>query len=58
MGSSTTTTTPKEQVDSLINQIADEYGLDVQSQIAAAAIPSTALRADTKKEKEEDLSKR
>ncbi|OXA64498.1 charged multivesicular body protein 1a [Folsomia candida] len=58
MGSSTTTSTPAQQVDSLINQIADEYGLDVQSQIASAAIPSTALRADTKKEKEEDLSKR
>jgi len=58
MGSSTTTSTPAQQVDSLINQIADEYGLDVQSQIAAAAIPSTALHADTKKEKEDDLSRR
>jgi charged multivesicular body protein 1 len=58
VGSSTVTSTPAEQVDTLINQIADEYGLDVQAQIAAAAIPTTALRGDAKKEKEDDLSKR
>jgi len=59
MGASTTLTTPKDQVDDLINQIADEHGLDIQSQIAAAAVPSTALRGEAaKKEKEDDLSRR
>jgi len=58
MGASTTTTTPKDQVDLLISQIADEHGLDIQEQISAAAIPSAALRSDAKKEKEDELSKR
>jgi len=58
MGASTTTTTPKDQVDLLISQIADEHGLDIQEQISAAAIPSAALREDKKKEKEDELSKR
>jgi len=50
-------TTPKEQVDSLIAQIADEHGLDIQEQISAAAVPSVALQ-DSKKEKEDDLTRR
>jgi charged multivesicular body protein 1 len=54
MGTTTTLTTPKEQVDSLIAQIADEHGLDVQEQMSAAAIPSAALKADAKKDKEQD----
>lgn len=58
MGATTTLTTPREQVDSLISQIADEHGLDISEQIATAAVPTGALQEDTKKEKEDDLSRR
>lgn len=57
MGSATTLTTPKEQVDSLIQQIADENGLEVQE--AMAAVPTTSLRQrDEQHEKEDDLTRR
>ena len=35
MGSATTTTTPGDQVDDLIRQVADEAGLEVSEQLAS-----------------------
>ncbi|KAI9565435.1 hypothetical protein GHT06_009227 [Daphnia sinensis] len=41
MGSATTLTTPKDQVDLLIQQVADEAGLEITDQLAnAGSIPS------------------
>ena len=34
MGAATSTTTPIEQVDDLIRQVADEAGLDVSAQVS------------------------
>jgi len=56
MGSATTLTTPKDQVDSLIQQIAEENGLEVAE--ALAAVPSASIRVDQQAEKEDDLSRR
>merc|ERR1711868_247737 len=36
MGSATTTTTPANQVDDLIRQVAEESGLEISAQMAAA----------------------
>lgn len=42
MGAATTLSTPKDQVDLLIQQVADEAGLEITDQLAAAAsVPST-----------------
>ncbi|KAG8201186.1 hypothetical protein JTE90_028841 [Oedothorax gibbosus] len=44
MGSATTTSTPLAQVDSLIQQVAEENGLDVMDQLAAAqSVPTGAI---------------
>jgi len=56
MGSATTMTTPKAQVDELINQIADENGLDVAAQLAP--VPTDAVRVAAKEEKQDDLTRR
>jgi charged multivesicular body protein 1 len=41
MGSATTLTTPRDQVDLLIQQVADEAGLEITDQLAnAGSIPS------------------
>lgn len=58
MGSATTLTSPKEQVDSLIMQIAEENGLEVASQLAA--VPTAAIKtpAAAASEKQDDLTRR
>ena len=41
MGSATTTSTPQNQVDLLIQQVADEAGLEISDQLAmAGSVPS------------------
>lgn len=48
MGSATTTTTPLAQVDSLIQQVAEENGLDIMDQLAQAqSVPSGAVSSTT-----------
>jgi len=58
MGSATTLTTPKDMVDTLIMQIADENGLEVAEQISAAAVPSASLKTTSQVSEKDDLSKR
>ncbi|XP_055349317.1 charged multivesicular body protein 1a-like [Paramacrobiotus metropolitanus] len=60
MGSATVMSTPGEQVDQLIKQVADENGLDIMAELAKAQ-PDTALPAasTSRKEREEEaLNKR
>jgi len=45
MGSATTTTTPANQVDDLIKQVADEAGLEVSEQLAS--VPSATIGEST-----------
>lgn len=48
MGAATTLSTPKEQVDSLIQQVADEAGLEITDQLAAAGtVPTTSIGTAT-----------
>jgi charged multivesicular body protein 1 len=58
MGSATTLTTPKDQVDDLIMRIADEHGLEVAEQISAAAVPSASLKTGSKEAEKDDLTRR
>jgi len=56
MGTATTLTTPKDQVDQLIFQIADENGLEVAAQLAP--VPLDSLK-DAKADKQsDDLTRR
>lgn len=48
MGSATTTTTPMAQVDSLIQQVAEENGLAIMDQLAEArSVPTGSLSTTT-----------
>ncbi|GFX89476.1 charged multivesicular body protein 1a [Trichonephila clavipes] len=61
MGSATTTSTPLAQVDSLIQQVAEENGLDIIDQLAEAkSVPTGAITsASTDRSYAEDaLTKR
>lgn len=59
MGSATTTTTPLAQVDSLIQQVAEENGLDIMDQLAEAkSVPTGSLSADRSTVEEDALSRR
>jgi charged multivesicular body protein 1 len=42
IGTTTALSTPSDEVDTLINQVADEHGLNLQEQLGAAT-PSTAM---------------
>jgi charged multivesicular body protein 1 len=56
MGSATTLTSPKEQVDSLIMQIAEENGLEVATQLAE--VPAAAIKNPAATEKQDELTRR
>ncbi|XP_037085460.1 charged multivesicular body protein 1a-like [Pollicipes pollicipes] len=56
MGSTTATFTPQGQVDSLIQQVADEAGLEVSGQLGGVSIPTSI--GERSAAQEDDLSKR
>ena len=59
MNSSTATTMPEEQVDSLLSQVADEHGLEFRSQAVSASSAPVAQQAAAMVEGKEDaLEKR
>jgi len=59
MGSATTTTTPLAQVDSLIQQVAEENGLDIIDQLNQAnSIPTGAISTSTTLVEEDALTRR
>ena len=60
MSSATTLTTPQEQVDSLIHQIAEESGLEVMDQLSQLPAGASSLggEASSKQDKEDQLSRR
>lgn len=62
MGSATTTSTPLAQVDSLIQQVAEENGLDIIDQLAAAqSVPTgtiTSASTDRSHAEEDALTRR
>ena len=54
MSDTTALTTPQDQVDSLINQVADEAGLEVEHGLGVASVPN-AVPAQQVMEKETPL---
>lgn len=60
MSSATTLTTPQEQVDDLIHQIAEESGLEVMDQLNQLPAGATSMGAESTKtqDKEDQLSRR
>lgn len=52
MGSTTATTTPQDQVDNLINQVADEAGLELQHELVSGKAPAERLATPVQKEAE------
>lgn len=60
MGAATTLTTPQNQVDDLIQQIAEEHGLEVIDQLNELPAGATSLGGESSRsqEKEDQLSKR
>ncbi|XP_061139800.1 charged multivesicular body protein 1a isoform X5 [Syngnathus typhle] len=60
MSSAMTLTTPQEQVDDLIHQIAEESGLEVMDQLSKLPAGATSVGAETSRsqEKEDQLSRR
>ncbi|XP_076322431.1 charged multivesicular body protein 1a-like [Tachypleus tridentatus] len=58
MGSATTTTTPQQQVDDLIQQVAEENGLEILDQLQGAkSVPSSSVSERTSVQ-EDNLSRR
>lgn len=59
MGAATTLTTPRDQVDLLIQQVADEAGLEITDQLAAAGTVPTSIGASAAaSQNDEQLSRR
>lgn len=60
MGTATTLTTPEDQVDVLIKQVAEENGLEVMSQLSDVQVPTGGLSASTNRPlgEEEKLERR
>lgn len=60
MGAATTLSTPQDQVEALIQQVAEENGLEILDQIKDLHAPSTSIRSSAAGEssKEDDLSRR
>lgn len=58
MSDTTALTTPQDQVDSLINQVADEAGLEIQHGLGEAKVPTEQIaspaQAQAEAPKEED----
>lgn len=58
MSSATTLTTPQEQVDSLIMQIAEENGLEVLDQLSQLPEGASAVGDSSLRSQEDQLSRR
>ena len=52
MGAATAMSTPQNQVDSLIQQVADENGLEISDQMAQLQPGSSTLEAEAAKDKD------
>lgn len=52
MSDTTALTTPQDQVDSLINQVADEAGLEIQHGLGEARVPNQEMQVPKVQERE------
>lgn len=58
MSSATTLSTPQDQVESLMKQIAEENDLDITEQLTDLNPTTASIRENTERKKEDDLSRR
>ncbi len=58
MGAATTTTTPVNQVDDLIKQVADEAGLEISEQLASVPTAAIGEASSVAESTSDPLSKR
>ena len=58
MGTATTLTTPQDQVESLMQEVAEESGLEIMDQLKELNQPSASIRESAEAKKEDDLSRR
>ena len=58
MGTATTLSTPQDQVEALIHQVAEESGLEVAAQMADLNPSSASLRETSESKREDDLTRR
>ncbi|WAR11617.1 CHM1A-like protein [Mya arenaria] len=58
MGTATTLSTPQDQVEALIHEVAEENGLEVMDQLTDLNPASSTLKETTEAKREDDLSRR
>ncbi|KAI8051450.1 vacuolar assembly protein DID2 [Syncephalis plumigaleata] len=58
MVGSTAQTTPQGEVDTLLQQVADEAGLELKHELGEAVIPATHLEEEKEKERADELTER
>lgn len=58
MGTATTLTTPQDQVEALMQEVAEESGLEIMDQLKDLKNPSASIRESAEAKKEDDLSRR
>ncbi|KAK3086486.1 hypothetical protein FSP39_019067 [Pinctada imbricata] len=58
MGTATTLSTPQDQVEALMKEVAEENGLEIMDQLKDLSAPSASIKSNPEREKEDDLSRR
>ena len=58
MGTATTLSTPQDQVEALMVEVAEESGLEIMDQLQDLKAPSASIRESAEAKKEDDLSRR
>lgn len=58
MGTATTLSTPQDQVEALIVEVAEENGLEVMDQLKDLNPSSASVRESAEAKREDDLSRR
>ena len=59
MAGATATLTPEDDVDNLINQVADQHGLEIANDLAdAGAVPQGAPTVEVQESQEEQMEQR
>jgi charged multivesicular body protein 1 len=58
MVGSTAQTTPQAEVDTLLQQVADEAGLELKHELGETIVPATRLEEEKEKERSDELTER
>ena len=58
MGTATTLSTPQDQVEALMTEVAEESGLEIMDQLKELKQPSASIKESAEAKKEDDLTRR